>query len=82
MLAISTAMILALLSVVGIMVTLITILSMNNEIPLQLQKIQNDNKSFVASNVTISGKGQLVTNETSGQIAGVLKGPTSVNLTP
>ena len=38
-------------------------------------------KSLVVENLTISGKGEL-TEEPTGKISGILKGPTVVNLTP
>jgi len=41
-----------------------------------------NNKSFVSSNITIDGNSQLLANRSHGEIAGVLKNPTIVNLTP
>ena len=38
-------------------------------------------KSLVVENLTISGQGEL-TEEPTGKISGILKGPTVVNLTP
>ena len=81
MIAVSTVLIFVLLCLEGIMVAIITMSSMTNEMPLQLQKLRN-NKSLVTSNITIGGNSQFVTNSTNGQIAGVLNRPTIVNLTP
>ena len=81
MIAVSTVLIFTLLCVAGIMVALITMSSMNNEMALQTQKLRN-NKSFVTSNTTIGGNSQLGANSTTGQVAGVLNGPSIVNLTP
>ena len=81
MMAVSTVLIFVLLCVAGIMVALITMSSITNEMPLQLQKLRN-NKSLVTSNTTIGGNSQMVANSTNGRVAGVLNRPTIVNLTP